>query len=83
MALSGGERQRVGLARILLSDAPIVLLDEPTEGLDETTAALVIATLCEAAGDRAVVIATHRPADAAAMDRVLLLKDGRLIEQSP
>ena len=80
MALSGGERQRVGLARILLSSAPIVLLDEPTEGLDEATAATVIAAICAAAGDRAIVMATHRPADAAVMDRVLELHEGRLVE---
>ena len=81
LALSGGERQRVGLARILLSAAPIVLLDEPTEGLDEPTAAAVLGALCAAAGDRAIVMATHRPADAAVMDRVLVLHEGRLIEQ--
>ncbi len=79
-ALSGGERHRVGIARILLSEAPIVLLDEPTEGLDEQAAAAVMAVLCEAAGDRAIVIATHRPSDARAMDRVLVFDDGRLVE---
>ena len=65
----------------LLSAAPIVLLDEPTEGLDEPTAAAVLGALCAAAGDRAIVMATHRPADAAVMDRVLVLHEGRLIEQ--
>jgi ATP-binding cassette subfamily C protein CydC len=72
----------ISLARILLSDAPIALLDEPTEGLDEETAARVIATLCASAGDRALVIATHRTSDAAAMDRVFDLVDGHLVERT-
>ena len=71
--LSGGERQRVGIARALLSSAPIVLIDEPTEGLDEATAERVIAELDARLKDRALVIVTHRPADAAAMDEVFEL----------
>lgn len=76
--LSGGERQRVGIARALLSNAPIVMIDEPTEGLDDATARQVIAELDARLKDRALVIVTHRSADWAAMDEVFELSEGGL-----
>ena len=79
--LSGGERQRVSIARALLKDAPIVLLDEITSALDPANDAAVhagIARLCEG---RTVVMVTHRMSSAQTADRIVFLKNGRIIEQ--
>jgi thiol reductant ABC exporter CydC subunit len=59
--LSGGQRQRLALARALLADVRILVLDEPTEHLDEPTARAFVADLDAAAGDRTVLVLTHRP----------------------
>ncbi len=78
--LSGGEQQRVAIARAL-SNAPRVLLaDEPTGNLDVATSDVVFAELLEAVRGRGVaaLIATHNPALAARMDRVVTLREGRL-----
>ncbi|WP_338074034.1 thiol reductant ABC exporter subunit CydD [Halomonas alimentaria] len=73
--LSGGQAQRLALARIFLSDAPLVLLDEPTASLDADTEARVIAALGELAEQgRCLVIATHHPALMALADRCLALE---------
>ena len=59
--LSGGERQRLAFARLLLADRDVLVLDEPTEHLDEETGRALLADLFGAAGDRTVVLLTHRP----------------------
>jgi ATP-binding cassette subfamily C protein CydC len=59
--LSGGERQRLAFARLLLADRDVLVLDEPTEHLDEETGRALLADVFEAAGDRTVVLLTHRP----------------------
>jgi ATP-binding cassette, subfamily C, bacterial CydC len=59
--LSGGQRQRLALARALLADVRILVLDEPTEHLDERTARTFVADLARVAGDRTVLVLTHRP----------------------
>lgn len=59
--LSGGERQRLALVRLLLADVDILVLDEPTEHLDEETGRALLADLFAAAGERTVLLLTHRP----------------------
>ncbi|GAA0722927.1 ATP-binding cassette domain-containing protein [Dactylosporangium roseum] len=76
--LSGGQRQRLLLARALLDAPPVLLLDEPTEGLDPAAADAVLATALRAAGDRTVVVVTHRQADLARFDDVVRVEAGRL-----
>jgi len=77
--LSAGERRRVGIARALLRDAPLLLLDEPTAHLDAAGAEAVVATLSGL--DRTLIVVTHDRRVAAAADRVLDLRDGRLVER--
>lgn len=71
MALSGGQRRRLALARVLLADFPVLILDEPTEHLDDDTAAALTHDLLTAAGDRTVLLITHRTDLAAGVDRVV------------
>lgn len=61
-AVSGGQRQRIALARALLADVPVLVLDEPDAHLDDATAVTVLTDLLKAAGDRTVILITHRDA---------------------
>jgi ATP-binding cassette, subfamily C, bacterial CydC len=72
-ALSGGQRQRLTLTRTLVQAPPVLLLDEPTEGLDPHHADEVIRSVLDYAGDRTVLVVTHRAAEAAAFDRIVHL----------
>ena len=72
--LSGGQRQRLALARVLLADFPVVILDEPAEHLDEATAAALTSDLLIAVAGRTVLLITHRPVPAGAVDQVLRLE---------
>jgi ABC-type multidrug transport system fused ATPase/permease subunit len=58
--LSGGERQRIGLARVFLHDAPLILLDEPTSNLDSLNEAVILRSLYESRADKTVVLVSHR-----------------------
>jgi ABC-type transport system involved in cytochrome bd biosynthesis fused ATPase/permease subunit len=69
--LSGGQRRRLGLARVLLTGAPILVLDEPTEHLDDETAAVLTADLLDATAGRTVLLITHRPFGLSDVDDVV------------
>jgi len=77
--LSGGQRQRLVLGRALLADAPVLVLDEPTAHLDAATAAALMDDVVAAAGDRALLLVTHRPEGLERMDEVVRLEGGRVV----
>jgi ATP-binding cassette, subfamily C, bacterial CydC len=74
--LSGGQRQRLGVARALLYEAPVLVLDEPTAHLDPATARSVMEDVLDAAGDRTVLLITHRPEGLERMDEIVTLQAG-------
>ncbi|MBF58333.1 thiol reductant ABC exporter subunit CydD [Halomonas sp. FeN2] len=81
VGLSGGQAQRLALARVYLSNAPLVLLDEPTASLDQETEQFVMAALLKLAQEgRTLVIATHHPAVIAVAQRHLAFEQGELVE---
>ena len=75
-SLSGGERQRLGLARVFLQDAPLLLLDEPTSNLDALSEASILKALQENRADKTVVIVTHRASAGAIADDTYALSNG-------
>ena len=80
--LSGGQQQRVAIARALLAEPAVVFADEPTGNLDSRSSEEVLALLRRAVDEfgQTVVMVTHEPAAAAVADRVLVLVDGRIVE---
>ena len=78
-SLSGGERQRLGLARVFLQDAPLLLLDEPTSNLDALSEASALKALQENRADKTVVIVTHRASAGAIADDTYALSNGTLV----
>jgi ATP-binding cassette, subfamily B, bacterial len=80
-ALSGGERQRLALARALVRDAPVLLLDEATSALDAQNEKLVQAALSEARKGRTTLVIAHRLATVLEADRIVVMDQGRVVEQ--
>ncbi|MDA1194715.1 MAG: ABC transporter ATP-binding protein [Planctomycetota bacterium] len=78
--LSGGERQRASLLRALANDPELVLADEPTANLDQTTGRAVIDLLRRQTRAKGLLVVTHDPSMLTGADRVLFLRDGRLVE---
>ncbi len=79
--LSGGQRQRVTLARVILKDAPILILDEATSALDSEVEAEIQQTLYGMMQGKTVIAIAHRLSTIAQMDRILVLDDGRIVEE--
>jgi ATP-binding cassette, subfamily B, multidrug efflux pump len=79
--LSGGQRQRIAIARVMLKDAPILLLDEATSALDSEVEAAIQASLYKLMEGKTVVAIAHRLSTIAAMDRLIVMDHGRIVEQ--
>ena len=79
--VSGGQRQRIALARALLADPPVLLLDEPAEHLDLATADVLTADLLAATAGRTTLFVTHRLAGLEAVDEVIVVHSGRVIQR--
>jgi len=79
--LSGGERQRVAIARAFLADAPILILDEATSSLDSESEALIQQAMERLMAGRTTLVVAHRLSTVRAMDRLLVLDRGRIVEQ--
>ncbi len=79
VALSGGERRRLAVARALLAPGSLLVLDEPTSGLDPSLAEELIGGVLAAAGERSVLVITHRAHEAARCDTVVTLEAGRVV----
>ena len=81
MKLSGGQRQRIALARAILKDAPILVLDEATSALDSEVEASIQSALQTVMEGKTVLAIAHRLSTIARMDRIVVLDEGRIVEE--
>jgi ATP-binding cassette subfamily B multidrug efflux pump len=79
--LSGGQRQRVAIARVMLKNAPILLLDEATSALDSEVEVAIQESLDHMMQGKTVIAIAHRLSTIAAMDRLIVMDQGRILEQ--
>jgi len=81
--ISGGQRQSVGLARALLLNEPILILDEPTSSMDNTTEAIIRKRLFDYTRDKTLLLATHKQAMLALVERLIVMDEGRIVMDGP
>lgn len=81
--LSGGQRQRIAIARALLADCPVLVLDEATSALDSESEKLVQDALTTLMSNRTAIVVAHRLSTVASLDRVVVLADGKVVEDGP
>jgi len=81
VTLSGGQRQRIAIARAILRDAPLLLLDEATSSLDAESETQIAAALAELMQQRTTIVIAHRLATVLSCDRILVMDEGRIVEE--
>jgi subfamily B ATP-binding cassette protein MsbA len=79
--LSGGQRQRIGIARAVLTEAPIMVFDEPTSALDAQNEALIIQTLAALKRQRTIILVSHRLTTVADCDEIFVMDEGQIVER--
>ncbi|MBC8108578.1 MAG: ABC transporter ATP-binding protein [Anaerolineae bacterium] len=79
--LSGGQRQRIGIARALITEAPIIVLDEPTSALDPQHEQMITETLKSLKAQRTIVLVSHRLSTVADCDQIFVMDQGKIVER--
>ncbi len=79
--ISGGQRQRIGIARAILTEAPIMVFDEPTSALDPQNEALITETLRSLKRQRTIILVSHRLSTVMDCDQIFVMDEGRIVEQ--